>query len=455
MSENNGSSSRIEKIKEAIREMKANQPTQEERMAIYREYQNEFQKAIFYFTQKNFFIGNLLQEFNFKADESISSASLRYHKKRQSFEVLVNPYFFTKYLENLEQRIGVLHHEILHFTNQHFARFSELSSDDKEDHKRANCGADLAINQYITGLPDWCLHVRHFEDDKGIPFPVFQTAEIYYDLLKDNPGAMKKAKQKCKDEMKEKARSNQPGSEGSDICDEDGEPGEIDEHDWDNLTEEEKKQMAEEMKGMIKRTIEKTNYGKSQVPDSIKDLLQEIESFVQNLDYKNILLNAIKKHASSSDRAGTWHKPNKRYGNIAPGTTTAKQPKLIFYIDTSGSISTTELNQFLRVMDGFLQVGERKCEIALWHTSLYSKTKYKKGQVFQNDLLQSGGTDITEVINDINTVKPDLAIILTDGEYYSSMELKEQAIFIISEGGSIKHPMADKCKTIPLSGLKG
>ena len=109
---------------------------------------------------------------------------------------------------------------------------------------------------------------------------------------------MEKAKQKCKDEMKANGKEPEEGSGG--------EPGGIDEHDWESLSEEEKKQMAEEMKGMIKRTIEKTNYGKSQIPDSIKDLLQEIESFIQNLDYKNILANAIKKHASTSDRAGTW-----------------------------------------------------------------------------------------------------------------------------------------------------
>lgn len=411
-----------------------------DRVAEYKEYQKQMQRALYYFTNENIFIGNLLQEFSFKPEYRIPTACISYDKKRQHFEIFINPNFFLSM--PMDQQIGVLHHEILHFVNNHIFRFSAEKSS-SEDKSRDNVALDMSINQYIKALPKGCVDVKYYKEDNGTPFPIFQPAETYQKLLKDNPDAQKNARQAMKDD-------------GIDLGEDKGHgEGVMDSHDWEALSEEEKKQMANEIKKLVKRTMEKTSYDKSALSDSMKEFIEEIEAFLSKMNYKRILQETIKKTVCFADRASTWRRPNKRYGTVAPGTTISKLPQLNTYIDTSGSISVKEANQFLAVLNGFLKVGVRNCILGLWHTSLYRRKKYKLNQKLYQNEIESGGTDMTEVCEDINLSKPDLAIILTDGYYDTRVVPEGEVVIIISEGGNMDHPLKGKqnIKTIPMKGL--
>jgi predicted metal-dependent peptidase len=343
----------------------------------------------------------------------------------------------------IDQRVAVLHHEVLHFTNAHVFRFGFDSTSSKDDKKNANIATDMSINQYIKNLPKGCIDVKYFKTDAGVDFPKFATAEIYLDLLKENPEAMKNALKQMK-------------KDGLDVKDDGNGEGILDDHSWEELSEEEKKQMAEEMKKIVKRTMEKTSYDKSSLPESIKDLIEEIDTYLRSMNYKQILQSAIKKSVSFTDRASTWRRPNKRYGSLAQGTTLAKLPQLNVYIDTSGSISVKEMNEFLTILNGFLKAGSRKCTLGLWHTSLYLKRPYKLNGKLKEDEVQSGGTDMTEVCEDINKSNPDLSIILTDGYYGTQVDPKCNTIVIISETGGMNHPLKDHklVKTLGMAGLR-
>ncbi len=434
MSEDKKTTEQIPELEKMIEE--ANVDRSEE----YKLTSKNLQQALYYFTNENPFIGGLLQEMNFKPDYRLPTAALSYDKKRQAFEILINPPFFNKM--SLDHRIGVLHHEILHFTNAHVFRLG-MDTTNKEEHKKKNIGADMAINQYIRSLPDGCVDVKFFQTDDGQPFPTFATAEVYIELLKDNPDAMKKAAQNMKDA-------------GMQIKGDFGDGQTLDSHDWEALSDDEKKQMAEEMRKMIKRTMEKTSYDKTSLPDAIKDLIEEMTTFLNKMNYKQILMSAIKKSVSFTDRANTWKRPNKRYGVVAQGTTLAKLPELWELVDTSGSISVKELNEFLTVVDGFLKAGSRKCMIGFWHTSMYKLKKYKLGNKIKQEEIESGGTDMTDTVEKVNKGKPDLAIILTDGYYGTTVNPEVETIIVISENGTMDHPLKHHpmVKTISMKGLK-
>lgn len=126
------------------------------------------------------------------------------------------------------------------------------------------------------------------------------------------------------------------------------------------------------------------------------------------------------------------------------------------YVDTSGSISHRELNEFLGIMDKFLKVGVRTCTLGLWHTNMYYKKPYKYGQQLNVEDVESGGTELSDVLRDINKFTPDLSIILTDG-YYGIPEVKPKGeiVWIISKGGDMNHPMKHIGKTISLDKIKG
>jgi predicted metal-dependent peptidase len=226
-----------------------------------------------------------------------------------------------------------------------------------------------------------------------------------------------------------------------------GIPKEFDSHNWEGGTEEQ--DMMDATEELVKRAMQKRGLTFDKVPGFIQELLTDIEARRSELNYRQLILSAIKKHTTGSDRLNTWSKPSRRYGNIAPGTRNGPLPKLENFIDTSGSISVQEANDFLGIIDNFLQVGHRKCKLGLWHTALYRNEPYKLGDRLDRSIIQSGGTDVGPVLKYISEAKPDLSIILTDG-CFSDVDIESmlppntlfpQVLWIISQDGHEDHPL--------------
>jgi predicted metal-dependent peptidase len=449
--------------------------------------------ATYHLSEQEKFYGGLMQELMVKYDSTIPTLCLKFNPKNSEFEVLINPNFFS--ILSPKERVALLQHEILHFTNKHVFRFPFLKNKTIEmDRFVNNVSADIAINQYIPNLPNGCplcrdvkidspeqfdlvhstpedrykcpskgLDVKEFLKDDGTPFPTLRSTEEYDSLIKEE-----KKKQEDKDgnpkpkEGSEEAQAMNGGKGAK--------PGEttkgtvaknlknantIDEHAWDSLDEETKKKLLEEAKKLIKRTIEKSQHCYGKELDTFKDLLQELEVLSTSLNEKEILKRIIKKTVSCVDRENTWKKPNRRYGIVAPGTKIGQMPLCSFYNDSSGSISIKEQNTYLNIMEKFLKVGSRNCTLAFWHTNLYYKKKYKLGQVIKPEDIENGGTDITCVFQDIKKSNPNLAIILTDGHYdVCDIKVESEVLFIISEDGNKEHPMKHIGKTILLENIK-
>lgn len=446
----------------------------------------EIQSCLYKIVRENKFLGGLLQEMTFKFDNtSVPSAAICFNQKTAKFELLVNTDFFmgiTKgqdglpIVKNADERVAVLSHEILHFLHNHLFRFSQMDVK-MEDRKYWNIAADMSINQFIPNLPNGTIKVDDFKTSDGKEFPKFKSMEFYHELIDKN---REKQNTKGKD-LTDPSGKPMKDSNGNDIVDKDGKPfqnpdgtpmkgtgnegsnknqldkyKEFDEHDWDALAEEDKERMLREMKNVLTRTIEKTSYTHSSIPGNVQDFLKEIETQLQKFNYKSILKGAIKKTAMAQDRESSWKRTNKRYGNYAPGTSISKIPKLNMYVDTSGSISYKELNEFLDVIDGFLKQGTKTCTLALWNTDIYYNKKYKVNSRITEKEIMSGGTDPDPVLEHISKVKPELSIILTDGFYdRTRVNIKtKDIIWIISEGGQIQHPNAHLGKTIPMKGIK-
>lgn len=401
---------------------------------------NIIQQAIWFFLKENPFAGSLLQELNIRTYPHIPTAALRYEKQDGKFEVLINEEFFGKL--TLEQRVAVFHHEILHFTHGHLFRFDKIGTE--KDQMKKNLAADMAINQFIPNLPEGCIDHKKFNTQDGKPFPDYQTFERYFELLQQTTNEPKDDKGEQNAEKGEGPEANWNHIKNY---------KEFDQHDWDQLSEEEKQRLLKEAKRVLTRAVDKTFKDHTNVPDAVKDLLQRINTEIKKMDYKGLLRAAIKKTLTSQDRIGTWYRPNKRYGSYAPGSTNDKVPFINVYIDTSGSISHKELNEFLAVMDGFLKNSSKRCNLGFWHTELYDVTKYKLGTKINEGNIQSGGTDPTCVVEHIENKKPDLSIVLTDGHYDKSrIKLTQKVIWVISKDGNVNHPHANHGRTVKIEG---
>lgn len=435
-------------------------------------------QAMYWFTRRHSFFGALLQEINMKYSNEFPTACVYYEPKFQEYNMVINPKFFEKDLK-LEERIGVIKHEILHLSHGHLTRFQDKITDKKEQ-KRANFAMDIAINQMIPEvkekdsatpaieLPSFALKVTDFsyKDSTGkkMAFPLLKTAEDYYELMKNNECFMKMP-QKSQDQH---GKPEEGDGENSPVKpDKDGDVGmedvlnagqtkTLDEHKWSEMSEEDKQKMLQAARDLFQRAIDKCGNGKSDIPGFVNDLIKELDSKLTNINYKQILKQALKKTITCPDRTNTWKRPSKRYGTYSPGTENGKLPNIHFYQDTSGSMSYREICEFFNIIDQFTKIGPKKINLGFWHTVLYKLKKYRNVKDVKQDDIQSGGTDVSQVLHHIKKTRPNLAIILTDGEYYhDSTKIEDvEIIWIISKGGSVEHPLKKSHgKTIGLKGI--
>jgi predicted metal-dependent peptidase len=415
---------------------------------FYEEYMTEkeqiLQRAIYRLFYQEQFYGALLQELTIRFLDAVPTAAIAYNRKKQEYQIVINYEFFAKLTD--EERTAVLKHEILHFTNGHLIRFPWNEDTPKDKKYQYNLAGDMAINQFINGLPKDCIDVSAWKKNDGTPFPKFQTMEVYFDLIQNNLEANKDLMNgpdgegdeegECNCEGKEEGSNGKKHKKG---CGKGKKQHVLDSHDWNELTDEEKKDCLKETGKIFERAMEKNSFGYDIVPQYVKDLLREIESTINGLNYKKILKDTIKRTVCCSDRDSTWNRRNKRYGQFAPGTKNGTLPECALMIDTSGSISTTEMNEFLQVVSGFLKAGSRKCTLGLWHQVLYHTQKYKLNQKIEESVLESGGTEVTSVLEYVVKHNPNLTCILTDG-YFGLPDIKiskaSEILWIISKNGN-------------------
>ena len=430
------------------------------------------QTAIFNTTKTHPFMGSILQCMNIMYSHALPTAGVMFNNDVKRWDLLINPKFFCKDQDD-KSRKAILLHELYHITHKHPLRvpFMKLSH-----HKRQlmNVAMDMAINQFIKDLPKEGIHLKDYFDvdektGKQTPWQANATAEYYYEKLLerfDDPdedqqqgqgkcqscgGSGKQSdgqggEQDCPDcggSGKQKGNAG-GGAQSKDV------PDTMDCHEWDGSAEE--KDMLEATEDLVKRAMVKQRFGYDDLPGHVKELLDHIKGRTAELNYKQMILSAMKASLPANVRKHSWTRKSKRFGNKAPGTRNGSQPQLEIFIDTSGSISIEEANEFLDIVDEFLKVGARKCHLNMFHTENYFSEPYKLGQRIKREEFQSGGTCLQQSMTVIAKKRPDLSIFLTDG-YFGDVNVEDmvgrnnkfpQCIFIISKDGTQDHPFNKK-----------
>jgi predicted metal-dependent peptidase len=431
------------------------------------------------------FYGSILQCLNITYTHILPTAGVSFNAENKRWDLYINPHFFVKKLSSANREAVALH-EIFHITHKHPLRIPFLKISAKK-RQLMNIAADMVINQLIQNLPNGCsqcpppeleqpcqnsdcpgrcIFVEDFfdTDEKGVKtqWPKNKTMEWYYEALikrftdpndndSDSDGEGEGGGGEGDPNGKSKpsnGKGGQPsdgnaggGAQSKDL------PQTLDEHMWDGSAEE--KDMLEATEDLVKRAMVKSKLSYSDLPGHVQDLLEYAKQRKTELNYKQLIMSAIKKHASGHERKHTWARKSKRFGFNAPGTKVGDLPKLNIYADSSGSISIEELNDFMGIVDEFLRVGSRKCTLSFFHTSLYGKRQHKLGTKVSPGDLQSGGTELTDVMKDIVRTQADLSIVITDG-CYGDVDIEStmrpgqkfpQTLFIISKGGDEDHPL--------------
>lgn len=212
----------------------------------------------------------------------------------------------------LEQRLGILKHEMLHILYNHMRRKGD------RDHRSFNIAADCAINQLIdrNHLPAEGIFPDQFPSATG-KVPLNLTAEQYYELID---------KQYNDD-------SNGPGS-GSGQC--------IDDHSkWDEsqgdgaLSEDIAKNMAD-------RAVSQTQKSRGNIPSELSEWLSLL-SHKREVTWQQHL-----RYITGNKRVGirkTILRPDRRLPNAEwiKGRTKDRRYSVLVISDVSGSVSNESL----------------------------------------------------------------------------------------------------------------
>lgn len=314
---------------------------------------------------------------------------------------------FVDELNDAELRFLILH-ESYHKLYRHLTTWRHLYD---ENAQLANMACDYVINLKIANdnTDGWArMPQGGLLDDK---FRNMDSAQVYK-LLKQ--------------QQEQGQGQSQQSSNGQDQQSGDGSGGNnapqgFDEHDWEgagNLSDDEVRELARDIDEAIRQGALIAGKMGSGGNRSLQDLLQP------QVDWREVLREFVNTTCSGSDYS-TWKRPNRRFmsaGVYLPSGISEQVGELVVAIDTSRSIGTRELSQFLSEVHSICQtVKPSKVRLLYWDTEVCRDEQYDTAEL--NDLVKStkpaggGGTRIECVPKYMAEygIKPQAVIVLTDG----------------------------------------
>lgn len=206
-----------------------------------------------------------------------------------------------------------------------------------------------------------------------------------------------------------------PVQQGSDVGDA------FDEHDWssaDEMTTEEKEQLARDVDQALRQGAILAGKLKGDVPREVAELTEA------KVDWREALREFVTSFCMDRDES-TWRRPSRRWIGqdvYMPSLISESIGRIVVGIDMSGSIGPEEIGQFLGEVKSICQtVRPEGIDLLYWDTQVCQHEKYEQDQL--DNLLAStkprggGGTSpscLTDYMK-AHRMKAECAVILTDG----------------------------------------
>jgi predicted metal-dependent peptidase len=330
-----------------------------------------------------------------------------------SFELTYDPEFALKLSDSALTYI--LYHEILHLALHH------CTSRNFSFHALGNIAHDLAVNELIPVTPGSCEPPKNPDGSLMGVFvsemkknPLYkdildkQTAEWYYDYL------MKKSKGQSggKDKGKKKPGDGDPQSE----------------NDFDDHGGWKEDEIADQK---VRAKIDEINKNDlwGDVGGAEKELILAAQQ--KRVNWRNVLRQFYGNQVWH-EREGTRKRPNRRMGYVHPGARKIQLDRHLVAVDTSGSVDSDLLAQFLAVinqMTDFVPIDIMQCDCGVTDTPRpFDRRKHE--YVFKG----RGGTDFQPIMNIANERRYKSVVILTDGAASGCEKPKARVVWVLPEG---------------------
>jgi len=327
-------------------------------------------------------------------------------------------YYFPEKIDRLEDEEieGVFAHEVMHLALGHIWRRGSRAK------RLWNMAADYAINAILKDqfrLPEGILYEKEFENKSA--------EQIYNELLKednlpggeadtiDDHGVWDNTEQGGGDKVK------QPDSRPGAALDKPTEANEASEDVelWKQRAMDKPTEASKDEELWKQRAIEAAAVAKHQgmFPLGIARVIGELA--YPRLNWHQLLHQYIKQRSSDDY---DWMRPDKRllqYGVYYPSSK-SEMLKIAVAVDTSGSVSDEQLDEFLAEMRNILQSFSSfqarllACDAAV-HADMMA-VHDSDFEPFLKCLSGGGGTDFRPVFSKIDDDPPEVLVYLTDGD---------------------------------------
>ena len=332
--------------------------------------------------------------------------------------LVINPNFFSNLNEHHQH--GLLKHELLHIAFGHI-----ILADRYPNKKLFNIAADIEINQYIAEnmLPEGGLKRDSFP---GIFLPEKAGTKVYYDILNDTcdseGGSSNEELDKLLGEMD--GNSQYCHKEWAEIGD---------------LPEAEKKLVQKQYEHQMKQTAEEIQKKCGNIPGELAEIIEKLfhiepPKFNWKAFLKRFVNNSSKVYTKKRRR-----KENKRYA-ANPGIKIKHRNHVLVGVDTSGSVSSEELVEFMHELGHMVRTGNT-ITVAQFDTELTDVSIFDPKKSWE--IKGRGGTYFQPVVDHYNDPKNKYSgfICLTDGEADNPVDCPKNALWVHSSKSRINQEL--------------
>jgi predicted metal-dependent peptidase len=347
-------------------------------------------------------------------------------KHNINYQLAINEDFWNSLSEN--HRIGLLKHELLHIAYFHLSMYFNFP-----DKRLANIAMDMEINQYIDPeyLPEGGIDINNYAE---LNLDRKAGCRYYYQMLKQ-----------AKDEKDKNGTSGCPNFDN--LCDQmdnggDGLPDHSTWEEFEELTEAEQKLMQKQMDTLLQNASEQTEKKRGTVPGHIKDHLIEISKLEPpKFNWKQYM----RRFTGASTKVYTKkirRKENRRYSEN-PGLKIKMKQHMLLGIDTSGSVSDSELQEFMNEITHIYKCGV-DVTIIQCDTTIRSIEPFNPKKEFK--VHGRGGTEFDPVLEyyNANLQKYTSLVYFTDGECSTSVKPKGNTLWVLSEQSGMNEDLPGK-----------
>jgi predicted metal-dependent peptidase len=199
---------------------------------------------------------------------------------------------------------------------------------------------------------------------------------------------------------------------------------------FENLDEATKKLIKTQTEHIIKEVVEKVEKSRGTVPAEMKEIIEKLSKLEPpKFNWRGYLRRFIGGSVKTYTKMSR-HKPNFRFIEN-PGLKHKHKRKILVAVDTSGSVSTDELIEFLNEINHIQRTGTEviivQCDTAISYIG-----KFNPKENF--NIHGRGGTNFHPVTDyyDENHKKFNCLIYLTDGEAPAPEKCKGPVLWVIS-----------------------